>query len=108
MPPATRAMTTIATDFGPGASGNRAATGIAAADRSGVFTRQAKKPRFWEQQQIVGGITRVGGKPASIRYPATGLHSDHGTLLACYAPGATAREFSKAARGPGTHGKLAA
>ena len=48
-------------------------------------------PRFWEADQIYGGITFVGGETSLIWYPSTGLHSDRGILLACYTSGARAR-----------------
>jgi len=52
-------------------------------------------PRFWEKDQIYGGITFVGGDTSLIWYPSTGLHSERGMLLACYSSGARARAFEK-------------
>ncbi len=48
-------------------------------------------PRFWEADQIYGGITFVGGETSLIWYPSNGLHSERGMLLACYTSGARAR-----------------
>lgn len=52
-------------------------------------------PRFWETDQIYGGITFVGGETSLIWYPSTGLHSERGMLLACYTSGARARDAQK-------------
>ena len=52
-------------------------------------------PRFWEAEQIYGGITFTGGETALIWYPSTGLHSERGMLLGCYCSGQIAREFEK-------------
>ena len=52
-------------------------------------------PRFWEAEQIYGGITFTGGDTALIWYPSTGLHSARGMLLGCYASGQVARAFEK-------------
>ncbi len=52
-------------------------------------------PRFWEREQIYGGITFTGGDTSLIWYPSTGLHSERGMLLGCYTSGARAREVAK-------------
>lgn len=52
-------------------------------------------PRFWEAEQIYGGITFVGGDTSLIWYPSNGLHTERGMLLACYSSGFRAREFEK-------------
>ena len=49
-------------------------------------------PRFWEADQIYGGITFVGGETSLIWYPSTGMHGQRGMLLACYTSGARARD----------------
>ena len=51
-------------------------------------------PRFWEQQQIYGGISWVGGETNMVWYPSNGLHTARGLLLACYASGDVARSFA--------------
>ena len=51
--------------------------------------------RFWEAEQIYGGITFVGGETALIWYPSDGLHSARGMLLGCYSSGQLARSFQK-------------
>ena len=52
-------------------------------------------PRFWEADQIYGGISFVGGETALIWYPSAKLHSARGLLLGCYCSGQTARAFEK-------------
>jgi monoamine oxidase len=54
-----------------------------------------ESPRFWEKEQIYGGISFVGGPTALIWYPSAGLHSDRGMLLGCYCSGPDAEEFQK-------------
>jgi len=51
-------------------------------------------PRFWEQQQIYGGISWVGGETNMVWYPSSGMHTARGMLLACYASGAVAKAFA--------------
>jgi len=48
-------------------------------------------PRFWEADQIYGGITFVGGETTMIWYPSVGLHGDRGMLLGCYTSGKRAQ-----------------
>ena len=52
-------------------------------------------PRFWEAEQIYGGISFVGGETALIWYPSAGLHSARGMLLGCYSSGQVARAFER-------------
>ncbi len=52
-------------------------------------------PRFWEKEQIYGGISFVGGPTSLVWYPSAGLHTARGMLLACYCSGETAAEFEK-------------
>jgi monoamine oxidase len=51
-------------------------------------------PRFWEQQQIYGGISWVGGETNMVWYPSAGMHTARGILLGCYASGAVAKSFA--------------
>jgi monoamine oxidase len=51
-------------------------------------------PRFWEQQQVYGGISWVGGETNMVWYPSNGMHTARGMLLACYASGAVAKTFA--------------
>jgi monoamine oxidase len=51
-------------------------------------------PRFWEQEQIYGGISFVGGETGLIWYPSADLHSARGMLLACYGSGPAAKGFA--------------
>jgi len=50
-------------------------------------------PRFWEREQIYGGISFVGGETSLIWYPSTGLHSERGMILGCYSSGAAGAKF---------------
>ncbi|MDB5737715.1 MAG: hypothetical protein JWO65_1383 [Sphingomonas bacterium] len=52
-------------------------------------------PRFWEQDQIYGGISFVGGPTSLVWYPSTGIFTPRGMLLACYGSGPMAAEFQK-------------
>lgn len=52
-------------------------------------------PRFWEADEIYGGISFVGPPTALIWYPSAGLHSDRGMILGCYNSGKVAAEFQK-------------
>nr|WP_315472043.1 FAD-dependent oxidoreductase [uncultured Sphingomonas sp.] len=54
-----------------------------------------ESPRFWEKEQIYGGISFVGGPTTLVWYPSAGLHTDRGMLLGCYSSGPTAAEFQK-------------
>ncbi|PZQ60614.1 MAG: hypothetical protein DI570_13955 [Phenylobacterium zucineum] len=51
-------------------------------------------PRFWEKQQIYGGISFVGGETSLVWYPSNGLHTPRGMLLACYGSGLPAKAFA--------------
>ena len=51
--------------------------------------------RFWERDQIYGGISFVGAPTALIWYPSAGLHSERGMILGCYNSGPTAAAFQK-------------
>ncbi len=52
-------------------------------------------PRFWEKQQIYGGISFVGGETSLVWYPSNGLHTARGMLLACYGSGPHAKGFAE-------------
>ena len=52
-------------------------------------------PRFWEDDQIYGGISFVGAPTALIWYPSSDLMSERGMLLGCYNSGPVAERFSK-------------
>ncbi|WP_304610482.1 flavin monoamine oxidase family protein [Glacieibacterium megasporae] len=54
-----------------------------------------ESPRFWEKEQIYGGISFVGGPTSLVWYPSAGLHTPRGMLLACYGSGPMAAEFEK-------------
>ena len=52
-------------------------------------------PRFWEQDQIYGGLTFVGGETSLIWYPSWGLHGERGMILGCYSSGEPGRAFAR-------------
>lgn len=52
-------------------------------------------PRFWEKDQIYGGISFVGAPTALIWYPSAGLFGDTGMILGCYNAGPVAESFQK-------------
>ncbi len=54
-----------------------------------------ESPRFWEKEQIYGGISFVGGPTTLIWYPSAGLHSERGMILGCYSSGRNAAEFQQ-------------
>lgn len=52
-------------------------------------------PRFWEKEQIYGGISFTGGETGLIWYPSAGLMSARGMLLGCYSVGPSAQAFEQ-------------
>ena len=50
-------------------------------------------PRFWEDQQIYGGLSFVGGETTLVWYPSAGFHTPRGLLVGAYTVGAAARTF---------------
>lgn len=54
-------------------------------------------PRFWERDEVYGGLSFAGGENGLVWYPSYGLHSDQGLLVASYVSGAPA---AAAARRP--------
>ncbi|GGB60697.1 flavin monoamine oxidase family protein [Blastomonas aquatica] len=52
-------------------------------------------PRFWEQDQIYGGLTFVGGETSLIWYPSWGMHSERGMIVGCYSSGEPGRAFAR-------------
>jgi len=52
-------------------------------------------PRFWEREQIYGGISFVGGETSLIWYPSWGLHSERGMILGCYSSGKAGEKFAR-------------
>ena len=72
---------------------------VAAAIASVIYDNSNKvafeAPRFWEREQIYGGISFVGGETSLIWYPSTGLHSERGMILGCYSSGEMGAQFAK-------------
>jgi len=52
-------------------------------------------PRFWERDQVYGGLSFVGGETGVVWYPSYGLHSDTGLLVAAYVSGDAATSAAK-------------
>ena len=50
-------------------------------------------PRFWEAEQIYGGLSFVGGETTLVWYPSAGFHQPRGLLVGAYTVGAPARAF---------------
>jgi monoamine oxidase len=51
--------------------------------------------RFWEREQIYGGISFVGGETSLVWYPSWGLHTDKAVLVACYSSGPAGEKLAK-------------
>lgn len=83
-------LSKIPSDF---SRGHKKAMAGAAYDSSNKVGFDA--PRFWEQDQIYGGISFVGGETALIWYPTAGLYTPRGTLIATYNSGARAVGFAQ-------------
>jgi len=75
------------------------ATPVATAIASVIYDNSNKvafeAPRFWERDQIYGGISFVGGETSLIWYPSFGLHSERGMILGCYSSGPPGVKFGK-------------
>jgi len=52
-------------------------------------------PRFWERDQIYGGLSFAGGETGVVWYPSYGMHTDTGLLLASYVSGEAAAAAAK-------------
>lgn len=52
-------------------------------------------PRFWEDQQIYGGISYIKNDTSLIWYPSHGHHAPSGIMLGAYAVGETAVRLGK-------------
>ena len=52
-------------------------------------------PRFWERQQIYGGLSFAGGENGVVWYPSDGMHSDTGLLIASYVSSDAAASAAK-------------
>jgi monoamine oxidase len=50
-------------------------------------------PRFWEDQQIYGGLSFVGGETTLVWYPSAGFHQPRGLLVGAYTVMGPARAF---------------
>jgi monoamine oxidase len=52
-------------------------------------------PRFWEADQIYGGISYVKSDTTLVWYPSHGFHAPSGIVLGAYASGTAARNLAK-------------
>ena len=82
---------------------------VTAAIRNARYDHAAKvafdAPRFWEAEQIYGGLSFPGGGTGVVWYPSSGFHSPRGLLVASYVTGAAAAAFE--ARTTAEQGDLA-
>jgi monoamine oxidase len=67
---------------------------------AGVIQEHANKvafesSRFWEREQIYGGISFVGGETNLVWYPSSGFLTDKAVLVACYGVGGIAEKFAR-------------
>ncbi len=62
-----------------------------------VYDHSAKvafeSPRFWEAEQIYGGLSFVGGETTLVWYPSGGFQGARGVLVGAYSAGAPAKGF---------------
>ncbi len=80
----------IDTDFEPPV---KQAIAAVAYDHSNKVAFEA--PRFWEREQVYGGISWVGGETTLVWYPSAAMHSERGVLVAAYASGAPAERMAR-------------
>jgi len=52
-----------------------------------------ESPRFWEAEQIYGGLSFGGPATGAVWYPSSGLQSDRGIILGAYVAGPPAQAF---------------
>jgi monoamine oxidase len=52
-----------------------------------------ESPRFWEKDQIYGGLSFAGAQTGLVWYPSSGFQSDRGILVGAYIYGEAARTF---------------
>lgn len=57
-----------------------------------------ESPRFWEHQQIYGGISFVGGETSLVMYPSQGFHDAKGILVTCYNSDILGARFARRSR----------
>ena len=62
-----------------------------------VYDHSAKvafeSPRFWEAEQIYGGLSFVGGETTLVWYPSGAFQSNRGVLIGAYSAGPIAAPF---------------
>lgn len=68
-------------------------TAIAGAKYDNATKVAFDAPRFWEVEQIYGGLSFVGGETALVWYPSSGFHQPRGLLVGAYTVMGPARAF---------------
>lgn len=70
---------------------------VKAAVAGAVYDHSSKvafdAPRFWEADQIYGGLSFVGGETSVVWYPSNAFHDARGLLVAAYSSGPRAKTF---------------
>ena len=70
---------------------------VKAAIAGAVYDHSAKvafdAPRFWEREQIYGGLSFPDGGTGVVWYPSTGFQSQRGVLVGAYVSGEAAKAF---------------
>jgi monoamine oxidase len=51
-----------------------------------------ESPRFWEAEEIYGGLSFPGGNTGPVWYPSSGFGSPRGVLIAAYVAGASSAQ----------------
>jgi len=68
-------------------------TAIAGAKYDNASKVAFDAPRFWETEQIYGGLSFVGGETTLVWYPSAGFHQPRGLLVGAYTVQGPARTF---------------
>ncbi len=80
----------VANDFSPA---------VKQAIAKAVYSHSSKvafeSPRFWEREQIYGGISFTGGETSLVWYPSSGFNSPTGLLIAAYTNGDVGAAFER-------------
>lgn len=70
---------------------------VRAAIAGAVYDHSAKvafdAPRFWEKEQIYGGLSFGSGATGAVWYPSSGFQSERGLLIGAYVSGRPAEAF---------------
>lgn len=83
-------LATLRTDFEP-----KLKQAIAGVTYDHANKTAFEAPRFWEAQQIYGGISFVSGETAMVWYPSHGFHSNSGILTTAYNSDVDGERFAR-------------